>query len=447
MSDLSYSSPTAINTAATRSFPWQQALCWLPPLLVLALVLSLHIDVPYHDQWDLLKLLDASFRQQLSVTDLLQAHNGHILLLPQLVMLLLARLTHWNTLAEVLFSFGCMLINWQLLLCIGRHVLERPLSLIEQGLVSVLIFSLAQAQNWLWGWQLQIPLALLSVLLGLLSLILIRHHGLALLSASLCGIAASLSFAGSLPYWFAVIPMIWQRQRGLALIWLICSMVVLTLYARQLGVFTATTHSNPFPPVSDIPRHIRNTLAILGNLGARYSLAVAAVMGCGACAVIMQGQAQLSSRARPLMLSMVLFSLGSALLVSMMRAGLGDAQQMLATRYGTLTLPWWIISVLLLMNSLYAQRSRQQLICFVLLVLLATNSVYSLQDWQQLHKRMARGQMALQQIHTEVGRRALPAINPRPAPELALQEVALLQQYRLSFYRDEKHQQRAVLDR
>lgn len=414
-------------------FPWH----WLPPLCTLALVLLLHVDVPYHDQWDLLPLLDAALRNEFRWADLLQPHNGHILLLPKLVMLALALLTQWNTLAEVLFGFLCMLGSWLLLQAMAAQVLSRPLLVVEKTVLSLLVFSWSQAQNWLWGWQLQIPLALLLLLCGFAALQRLRHDGAAVLLAALCGIAAMLSFAGSLPFWPAVLPLLWQRRRWLVIPWLLLSCLLLFAYARVAGMVATDDASAALPAANEILRHLRNTLALLGNLVARFNLHAATAAGlCGVLLLLWQARPR-TATVRALGLSVLLFAAGTALLVSLTRSGLGD-EQMLASRYGTLTLPFWVVVAVLLSDAIHSKVQPMRLaIAGCLLFSLLASQAYSWQDFYQLHRRLERGAVALQQIDTEQGRKLLPVINPRSDRERAVQEVLLLRQYRLSAFRDD----------
>ncbi len=417
-----------LHSIGSRSL-WRYLL-WLPPLITLSLVLALHIDVPYYDQWDLLPLLDAYYQHRLTCLDFLQPHNGHILFFPRITMLTLALLTHWNTLAEVLFTFACMLVNWMLLQKIGQHLLNRKLAASEQLLLSLLVFSLAQGQNWLWGWQLQIPLALFWSLLGFLALTSARSHWTALVCGSLCGIIATMSFAGSLSYWLAGLPLLWQRQPRLIAPWACIGASVLLLYAWQVGA-VSSDGSISLPPASDALRHLRNTLAIIGGLGARYSLGSAAAVGALMLVILATHYIQASAQQRAWILALISFVACNALLTSMQRAGLGD-EQMLATRYTTLTLPMWVAAGLSAINITTKHRHA---VLLILLLGLTVNSFYGSHDLLQMHRRMLRGSEALANIGTTEGQRLLPRINPRQDQQQAMHEVKLLQQYRLSFYR------------
>ena len=339
--------------------------------------------------------------------------------------------------AEVLFGFSCMVINWFLLQRLANTLLARALSTAEKTILSLLVFSLTQAQNWLWGWQLQIPLALLFILTGFCSLLYIRNHFFALIAAVLCGGAAMFSFAGSLPFWIAVMPLLWQRQRILLLPWLLLSGICLLHYAHLIDALQSSSTSNFITDAIELLRHTRNLLALLGNLVSRYNMIAATIAGFLAAGIIAIQYLILSSRQKSLALSILLFTIGSSLLISLSRSGLGD-EQMLASRYGTLTLAFWMTAAVFLLDNIRKKQKTKfwNAAGLLLLVNLLISDLFSLQEFQQLHKRLQRGSIALAQIDTPEGQNQLAVINPRKDRTQALQEAQLLRKYHLSFYRN-----------
>ena len=141
---MSNSTPTA-----PRLFFANEYGHWLTLLPVIVCVLYYHLDVPYHDQWDLLPLLDAYYQGTLTLNDLLKPHNGHILLLPKIIMLLLAISTHWNTFAEVLCSLLLGAINFALFLTFAKQLAGVRFTVLHKCAIGLVAFSLAQAENWL----------------------------------------------------------------------------------------------------------------------------------------------------------------------------------------------------------------------------------------------------------------------------------------------------------
>jgi hypothetical protein len=206
----------------------------------------------------------------------------------------------------------------------------------------------------------------------------------------------------------------------------------------------AAAPGNPMP-VSEWLRHAGNTLVLLGNLVARYDRDAA--MAAGAAALLFTALAWigLPARQRALVLSLSVFCAGTSVLVSLSRAGMGD-EQMLASRYGTLTLPFWSMAALLLVDRMTGSRANHRppigplvigplVLGTVLLASLLGNGIYSLQEFEQMHRRLQRGANAMAAIDTPAGIQQLPVINPRADRNRAIAEVQMLKQYRLSYFR------------
>lgn len=408
-------------------------LAWLLALLPFGAVGILYVNVPYHDQWDLLPLLDAYYQRRLTLIDLLSPHNGHILLFPQLLMLGLALLTQWHTGAEVLVSLLLTCLNYTLLLrlLLPNHTsISAPL--LRVGL-ALLAFSFAQAENWLWGWQLQVPLCLSAVLAGILALQAIRSRLLAGIAAISCGVLASGSFAAGMVFWLAVLPLVYLRRDGLFWPWLLLTAVIFWLYFQWIGS----------PPALMPDANTSSTALGAGVVGLAYSLLVclgsfvgrlhpvaagiAGLLGLGLLVTVLAKKPRHLQQAS--WYSMVLFSVGTAGLLALSRGGMG-LEQLLASRYTTLMLPFWsVLLILLLRGGLHSRR-----ITFVLLVAVLITSAYSTNDMQRMHRRMEKGLTAFSQPNTPEGEKALRIINPRPDPARARTERSLLQHYSLGPY-------------
>ncbi|MCX5772431.1 MAG: hypothetical protein NTZ09_19450, partial [Candidatus Hydrogenedentes bacterium] len=82
----------------------------LPPAGLVLLLRLYHVDVPFLDEWEYLLILPKSYESTLTLADLFALHNEHRLLFPRLIMVALARLTHWNMIYEtgaaVVFAGG-----------------------------------------------------------------------------------------------------------------------------------------------------------------------------------------------------------------------------------------------------------------------------------------------------------------------------------------------------
>lgn len=143
---------------------------WLASLIpvCVALFVCFHFgfQAPYMDQWELVPLLEKAFSGQLAPGDVWAQHNVHRIPIPKLIMLGLARLSHWDTRWERAVSMAFALTAAALLLRIVlRAHLKTPNAPWTWLLVVSLFFSPAQWENLLWGWHLLIYLNVLGAIL------------------------------------------------------------------------------------------------------------------------------------------------------------------------------------------------------------------------------------------------------------------------------------------
>jgi hypothetical protein len=184
-----------------RSIPL--LLAAVPPAYLLIVILTYTVDVPFADQWALVPLLDRFYRGKLAFGDLWTQHNEHRLLFPRLAMLALARLTGWNTHAEMLLSVALAGGIFAVLLSQARASARR----LDTGwrwlapVLALIVFSLGQAESWWGGWNIQI---FMSALAACAAIALLARPGLRwlnLLLALVCGVVATYSYAPGLLIW------------------------------------------------------------------------------------------------------------------------------------------------------------------------------------------------------------------------------------------------------
>src|SRR5438128_1219761 len=82
----------------------------LPALLPFNFVYRFGVNLPYWDQWELVPLLAKLHDGQLTLADLTAQHNEHRIFFPRLIMLGLATLTRYNTVAEMYFNAGLLVV-------------------------------------------------------------------------------------------------------------------------------------------------------------------------------------------------------------------------------------------------------------------------------------------------------------------------------------------------
>jgi hypothetical protein len=144
------------------------ALIILPALLTLVYIRTYGVNVPYWDQWEIVSLFEQWYTGNLSFMHLFSQHNEHRIFLPRVFMLLLGNMTHYNTLAEMYFSWVLLCLTCIILFIAYVHTVKTTWSeLAKFILVAWLIFGLQQYENLLWGWQLQWFLAALCIVFAI----------------------------------------------------------------------------------------------------------------------------------------------------------------------------------------------------------------------------------------------------------------------------------------
>jgi hypothetical protein len=213
----------------------------LLPLFILVLnVAECHVDVPFWDQWNFVPLLGRSYEQGVTLADLWGQHNEHRLLFPRLIMLGLAHASKYNIAWELVIILFLASATFALLWhqffraarALGCSGFPWPVPVI-----SLLVFSLGQAENWLWGWQIQVFLNVLAVAAGLALLGSRPLRWAKYWGALGCGILATYSFANGLLFWplgflgLLLVPMRKRRQRMAAsALWIVAAAGVAVSY-------------------------------------------------------------------------------------------------------------------------------------------------------------------------------------------------------------------------
>jgi len=239
----------------------------LPALLAARLVFRFGINVPVWDQWQFAALLDSASVGTLRFPDLYAQSNEHRLLFPKLVMLGLAKLSSWDTRAEMWFGWTMLVATAATLLFehLRRFGATRRALLLFVP-VAWLVFSLRQYENLLWGFQLQIFLAAACVVLALT--LLESDRGWALAGAIGAAVVSSYSFASGLAVWPAgfllllLAPALPHRGR-LLLAWAAAGLIVLATYLN--GYRTPSHHPSPALFLSHLAKSTYFFLAMVGG--------------------------------------------------------------------------------------------------------------------------------------------------------------------------------------
>ena len=238
------------NSPSKKRFPaWLNGLafaaCLLPPLALAVLLRRNAVDVPYWDEWD--EDLAGIFLKWHAGTwhlgDFWAQHNESRFVLPRAIFLLLGGFLHWNILREVAFSFALAAGAAAAVFFLGRKTFAgSPVKIwLAFFIASLLIFSPAQYQAWLWGMEFSLYLPLVCILAA----VLIWQSGFSprmkMIFAGGMALASTLSFSNGLLAWIALFPVLFlsegltglkQNSRA-ALLWLLAFFANVALYFQD----------------------------------------------------------------------------------------------------------------------------------------------------------------------------------------------------------------------
>jgi hypothetical protein len=198
------------------------------------------VDVPVLDQWELVLLLEKSYEGTLTFNDFWKQHNEHRLLFPLLIMIVLARLTHWNITYELITGIAIATLTC----CVLLYQVYRTdrLTGSKHGfwlfpLVSVVVFSLNQVQNWLWGWQIQMHLVVFAAALSIILLSNFSSNRWLFCLSMFLGIVGTYSFANGMLVWLTGLGvLLFSRKLDKSvksrriIVWLVVSIFVIASY-------------------------------------------------------------------------------------------------------------------------------------------------------------------------------------------------------------------------
>lgn len=188
---------------------WAAVACFaaavLPAALSLYKVSRFGWAFPYWDAWHFAEVLERYETGRLTFADLWAQHNEHRLLFPRLIWLVMARLSGWNVGWELALSHGLAGASLVLLLLLARRSLPGAAWVWLAPVFSLLVFSWAQMENFVWGWQSQVFLCHAAIVCGVLCLARGSREGVA--AGVACGVLASYSFASGLLYWAVAVPL------------------------------------------------------------------------------------------------------------------------------------------------------------------------------------------------------------------------------------------------
>ena len=203
-------------------------------MVVAAIINRYGVNVPYEDEWKFFAFLEKWESNGLTFADFYSAHNGHRIVIPRLIYLAVIQLINGNLRAEMFFSlFLCILTSAGIYLLLRRTVSGSTTKhLALWALMNLFLFSPIQAENWLWGFQLQVFLSNLCIVGAIVCVTsetgLLVRLGTALIFA----LAGTFSFGNGLLIWPCLFVVLFCRREKVTVqvAWITAGVLVLLAY-------------------------------------------------------------------------------------------------------------------------------------------------------------------------------------------------------------------------
>ena len=223
---------------------WRGGLLLPPLILLVVLFVFKGGNVVWGDDVSMCPLFDKLYRNLLTFSDLWAPYQGHRIIFPRVVELLLGWATHWNLNVIIGFIYLTLLGDLALLCWLLRDlrpVISERAWYVLAGICSLSVFSTSQVAIWVNAFYIGPALCELAVLVGVCCLAKFRAGYRTLVGCILAGTVASYSFGGGLTFWVMLAPLLYVKLRDdprwlpKTLLWVMASAAVFVAYFHHLG--------------------------------------------------------------------------------------------------------------------------------------------------------------------------------------------------------------------
>ena len=315
----------------------------LPAILGLIYIKLFSTNVVFWDQWFLVPLIEKLYSGTLSLYDLFAQHNEHRLIFPRIIMLIIAYITNYNTVIEMYFAWILAVITLALMLKMYTQDFGNSTSSLMKFVpIAWIMFSFRQYENILWGWQIQIYLAVLGFVVSIYMLEKSekKHHYFFI--AILSGIVSTFSFMNGLFVWpvgFIFIILSKMKHKKVFIIaWALTGLIVC------IAFFYNWVKPSYHPSLSFVEENpVIGLKFLIINIGSPLAFEQSQALLMGIALVISMivilhliiKNRLINKNAK--WISFILFSLMTSLALTIGRSGFGVGQA-LASRYVTFTM-------------------------------------------------------------------------------------------------------------
>ena len=327
-----------------------------------AMIFILHAfgsNSPMWDEWRWADIVVKYDSGALRFADVWDAYNGHRIFVPSLIALGLSRFGGWDVLREMYFSLALVILSQLVVYRLLVESLPRARVAPAFLVASLLLFSLGQSDNWLWGFELSWFLVNLCLLLVVLVLSNDRLGPARAAVALTAAAVAAFSLASGLNVLAAGLFLLVARRppaRRLAVAWVAFSGVLCAAYLWRLSEGATTVLFSSAGIAGQFVYFLTFLGAPAGRAGgASWSLVLGTLVAVGAAAAFIRF-ARLrrtdwaQARRRMPWLAILLYSFLGGCMIAAGRSGIqagGDVYTATSSRYVTVGLLAWVALVAL----------------------------------------------------------------------------------------------------
>jgi len=129
----------------------------IPVLLLIGFVANFSVNVPVDDEWRLASLFQKIAQGNVTFNDFWALHSNHRIVFPKIIIAVLAFASRWNINYQLCLSIGLAAITFIAMYKLSSMQVKKvadDLWHLANILTAILLGSLVQHENWLWGFQL-----------------------------------------------------------------------------------------------------------------------------------------------------------------------------------------------------------------------------------------------------------------------------------------------------
>ena len=344
----------------------------IPVVLLIGFVANFSVNVPIDDEWRLASLFEKIAAGNVTFNDFWALHSNHRILFPKITIAVLAFASRWNINYQLCLSIAFAVATFIALYNLSSMQVKNAgdnLWHLANILTCILLCSLVQHENWLWGFQLAWFLVNLCFVAAVYALVS-NHKLLPYIKISIAAVfcfIASFSLAQGLLSWLAAIPAVVAVEGNVAqkrkrlIVWML-------LFAATCAVYSIDYHPSRKTSIISLLNKplvvIDYFLSLLGSPIVRSPF-ISPIVGLLIFASFLFlgfhfGRKISEHREAVPWLSIGLFSVLSALFITAGRAEFGAIQAIESSRYTTNSI---LLSIALVQLGLLFVRGKSATNC------------------------------------------------------------------------------------